>query len=129
MYLQQITDGFWMAGRKSNGKTIRWGIWDRKQEKKVSGGQDMTGWKFLGELHEGVPHQLQSSEDGISKQACVRTTTKTKKENIKFCVCSLSLSLSLSLSSWCFISLCLTKAVDLFFILCFSLLDDYWQMQ
>ena len=57
-----------------------------------------------------------------SEQARVRPTVENEKDNIKVSV------FSLSLSSRCFISLCLAKAVNSFFIPCFFLIDDYWEL-
>ena len=50
--------------------------------------------------------------------------TENKKDNINVCVCSLSLSLSLSFNNILF-SLYLVKAVDSFFIGCFSFINNY----
>ena len=45
---------------------------------------------ILGELRDGVPHLLQSCEDGTSVQERARITTENEKDNIKLCVCPLS---------------------------------------
>ena len=49
------------------------------------------GWKLQPRFRlsscEGVSHQLQSCEDGTSKQTRIRTTKESEKVNIKICVC------------------------------------------
>ena len=54
-----------------------------------------------------VSHPLRSCECGTSEQAHVKTTTESKKVNIKVCINSLSLSLLMT--SYL---LCLAKEVD-----------------
>ena len=69
---------------------------------------------------KGSHPPLQSCEDETSEQVCVRITTDNKKDNSSL-VC-----VWLFLFSQYFISLCLAKAVNSFFVHCFSLLDDYY---
>ena len=115
-----------IGGKKLKRKRC-WSGCGIEMRKRNNWGQDAKMWKrpkitapILGEFCEVVPRPLRSCEKGTIKQARARTTIENKKDNIKVCVCSLSLSLF----SRRFIFLCLSKVVDSFYILSFSLFDD-----